>query len=78
MKTPYPLTITRDRYAGVYSGGKWIAWNKYANDLPSGYDAGDLECGDFWDSYNRPVGKGDTPNEAVEDLKLKLVEENGI
>lgn len=25
----YPLTIVRDRYSGTYSGGSWLAYNKY-------------------------------------------------
>lgn len=30
----YPLTIIKDRYSGVYSGGKWLAFNLDPEEIP--------------------------------------------
>ena len=71
----YPITIVPSRYGGVYSEAKWLAWNKYNNDLPSGWNAGDVPCGNFWCDYKEPVGKGNTPDQALEDLERQLEKE---
>lgn len=44
----YPLTITKDRYTGVYSGGEWTAWYCDADDVPPEIAADDVTCCDFW------------------------------
>lgn len=46
----YPLTIVKDRYTGVYSGGEWTAWHCDADEVPPEIASGDLPCGRFWDS----------------------------
>ena len=74
----YPLTIISDRYDGAYSDGAFTAWNLYYNNVPEEIDAGDVECREFWESdHGYIVGKGNTPNEAAEDLikKVQAIEE---
>lgn len=44
----YPLTITKDRYTGVYSGGEWTAWHCDADEVPSEIASDDVTCCDFW------------------------------
>lgn len=44
----YPLTITKDRYTGVYSGGEWTAWYCDADAVPSEIAADDITCCSFW------------------------------
>lgn len=69
----YPCTITSDRYSGAYSGGCWLAWPVDACYVPSGADDGNyLECDDFWRTWTKPVGKGDTPQAAYDDLARQL------
>ena len=46
----YPLTITKDRYTGVYSGGEWTAWNCDADEVPSDISDDDVTCCYFWGS----------------------------
>lgn len=69
----YPLTIVKDRYTGVYSGGVYTAWNKKHYELPDDIDGNDTDCCSFWaTNKNIIVGIGDTVNEAITDLKSKL------
>lgn len=83
MRNIYPLTITKDRYGGKYSGGKWIAWHLYACDVPKWrYFDDALDNFSFWKnvksdvnddvSSNYIVGVGDTIEEAIQDLEKKL------
>lgn len=44
----YPLTIVKDRYTGVYSGGEWTAWCCDADEVPPEISSCDLACSDFW------------------------------
>lgn len=70
----YPLTITADRYCGTYSGGSFVAWHLDACDVPIEPFAGDVICMEFWDdkSYRFDVGVGNTVEEAVTNLYIKL------
>lgn len=68
----YPCTITFDRYSGVYSGGEWLAWNCFPAEIPDAVEAEDPACAAFWSSYKGLVGKGDTPYEALADLRDSL------
>lgn len=68
----YPLVIIEDRYTGVYSNGKYTAWNMYFEDIPREIDEDDVTCRNFWHECEEIVGLGDTPNEAVEDLRQKM------
>ncbi len=75
-----PLCIIEDRYSGAYSGGRYLAFHLTPYgvfNLP--IDAGDCECNAFWEGrhpdYNVNdyiIGKGNTPEEAYEDLVQKL------
>ena len=68
----YPLTITADRYNGAYSGGKYVAWNLLAEDVPEGAEADDVDCYDFWLNNEIVCGKGRTVSQALLDLYIKL------
>jgi len=75
-----PLIIIRDRYGGAYSGAKYTAWNVFFNEFPSEPIGEDPECMHFWKNggYKAyPVGRGNTIEEAYEDLKkvIKLIED---
>jgi hypothetical protein len=62
------------RYGGAYEGGKWIAWigdHEWLDD----HMGDDVSCPGFWDDYRMaPIGRGDTPNEALADLHRICVE----
>jgi hypothetical protein len=74
----YPLVIIRDRYTGVYSGGKYTAWSGDVEDIlpPPEVEADDVVCRNFWyaqeDNPTYMVGKGNTVSEALADLYIKL------
>jgi hypothetical protein len=73
----YPLTIIKDRYNGIYSGGGYLAFNIEHTEIPNDVSSNDSVCSDFWDIEQRglltlQIGKGRTPNDAVDDLFLKL------
>lgn len=74
----YPLVIIRDRYTGVYSGGKYTAWSGDVEDIlpPPEVEVDDVVCRNFWyaqeDNPTYIVGKGDTVSEALADLYIKL------
>lgn len=75
----YPLTIVTDRYCGAYTGGKYLAFPLYnfCNLVTDDFDDNtiliDKESPFF---PQRFYGVGDTPNEALDDLK-KLAREGG-
>ena len=76
-KTPdeiFPVTIVCDRYTGAYSGGAWTAWQLDTWDIPSWIEECDFVCRDEWRKNTEPVGLGDTPQEALQDLMHKLNE----
>lgn len=79
----YPLTITADRYGGVYSGGDYMAWNLDPCDVPTEPFADDVTCMEFWYGEDVDVitgerrsdilcGVGGTPEEAVANLYFVL------
>lgn len=79
----YPCTIVMDRYDGTYSGGKWLALDCDPEYIPEEIGGSDPQESRFWRSdYNElyakrfPIGKGDTPNKAYEDLQKKVWELN--
>ena len=66
----YPLIIVLDRYSGAYSGGEYTAFNlEYP---PKEIYSSDVECMEFWDTTDLKVGKGNTPEEAINNLKEVL------
>lgn len=69
----YPLTITMDRYNGTYSKGKYLAWRLDVLEVPQEPFSDDVTCMKFWEEYKDPVGIGDTPDYAIENLKTKLM-----
>ena len=70
----HPLTIINDRYGGCYSGGAFLAFNLEPWDIPKGVDGSDIDCLSFWkdESEEYVIGKGDSIQEATEDLANKL------
>ena len=72
----YPMTIIKDRYSGMYSHGKYTAWNVEFDEMPKEIIGGDEVCENFWwenDVYEKYiVGLGDTPKDAEKDLLNKL------
>ncbi len=85
MTEIYPLTIVSDRYDGVYSGGTWTAWNLEFHKIPEEIESNDIVCATWWSDFNAKkirlrnmfgekvlVGKGSTPQSAMEDLERKL------
>lgn len=74
IKDIHPLTIITDRYGGIYSGGKYLAFNMEPWQVPKGVDGSDIDCAEFWDDNCKEylIGKGDTIQEAVDNLKSKL------
>lgn len=69
----YPLTIIKDRYSGVYSGGEYTAWNLAHDEIPTAIDEDDVTCRNFWKSNHIiPIGVGMTIEEAVESLKISM------
>ena len=71
----YPVTIVADRYNGTYSGGIFTAWNCYPKDVPEDIEYDDCSCSEFFRSYDKPYGVGDTPTKAYKDLRRKLENE---
>ena len=69
----YPCTIVKDRYTGAYSGGEWTCWPLYIEEVPDEIEEGDIPCGDFWRDFDKScVGIGDSPDDAIKDLRIKL------
>ncbi len=70
----YPVTIVEDRYNGTYSGWQWIAFNMEAIDIPQDVSGSDLAHAEFWSKNNVVVGKGNTPTEALEELRTNILD----
>ena len=70
--SPWPVTIVKSRYGGVYEPGEWIAFPHAPADIPDDWRAGDAACAEFFAQRGGHVGGGDTPNEALADL-LRLL-----
>lgn len=73
----YPLTIVMDRYSGVYSGGKFTAWNLDPDEVPEEICWDDTSASVFFDNIRKGkstfvYGIGATPDEAAMDLYLKI------
>ena len=77
MRNIYPVTIICDRYGGTYSGAGWLAFNLDPEDIPEDVSADDVTCMMFWEQHRQedlPVGRGATPDEALQDLGTKVPE----
>ena len=80
-KELYPLTIVMDRYTGVYSGGRFTAWNLDPDEVPEDICADDVSTSEFFNDirYKRRdfiYGIGETPDEAAMDLYTKMRRKN--
>ena len=81
-----PLTILIDTYNGKYSGGKYIACNWNKDNIPSDMYQSEKSAKDFWnmlhddnDLYhmiNKYIGVGNTPIEAVLNLRYHQKDKN--
>ena len=86
----YPLTVTRDRYTGVYSGGEWLAFRLDPTEVPLEPWEDDVTAASYWGlaegspssrrrlipaegdcRHPRFVGRGNTPDRAVEDMERR-------
>jgi len=68
-----PVTITPDRYGGVYSGGAWLAFPLDTSAVPEGPFSGDVLAAAWWDQVGDvPVGRGGSPDQAYDDLVRRL------
>lgn len=75
LEKQYPTTILNDRYSGCYSGAEWLAFPYDFPEIDPAVCDGDPECMNFWNDYTGFVGKGDTIESAVDNLRLKLMQE---
>lgn len=68
-----PVTVVKDRYSGVYSGGAWLAlageWTE--EELDAGPHESDVECAIFFEEHKHEVGIGPNPSLALVDLIMK-------
>ena len=67
----YPLTIIKDRYNGVYSDGKYLAFNLDFDEIPPGAIGDDTECRNFFDNCDS-YGRGDSIEVAICDLYVRM------
>ena len=70
----FDVAILGTRYGGAYEGGRWIAW---VGDLEwlDDYQAGDNTCATFFEDYtDAPIGRGETPQAALDDLRRRVVQ----
>jgi hypothetical protein len=71
----YPVAVIEDRYAGTYSGGRWLAIsqaNKLENGafrivrcLEMGPHGDDGDAMEFWADPPDWIAAGQTPDEAI-------------
>lgn len=68
----YPVTIIHDAHNEL-SGAQWLAFQSFPDEIPKIFSlTADIQ--EFWqdhDDLKLPIGKGNTPDEALEDLKVK-------
>lgn len=77
MIETYPVTIIKARYGGIYEGGKFIAFCEHVDThVIDDAEGDDITSAMFFDNYpklrNKPIGKGNTPDEAYHDLQSQL------
>ena len=66
---PWPLTIIRTRYGGIYEGGQWAAFNQLPGEIPYEAMGEDSACVCWWTSADaESVGRGNSPMTATADL----------
>ena len=69
LKFKWPVTIIADRYNGVMSNGKWLAFPCEPSEVPDEVNGEDLDVESFWESFKGPVGKGTYPDDAMDELE---------
>lgn len=79
-----PLTITEDRYNGVYASYmppkrqtedcRYTAWKLTVAEVPDEINLDDVTCRNFWVQNKIPCGRGATIKEAIKDLLETLDE----
>jgi hypothetical protein len=68
---PSVVTIVSARYGGIYEPGKWLAFPCSPEAMPEEWNADDGTCMEFWRTRRHEVGGGETPDEALADLRRK-------
>lgn len=68
---PWPVTILAARYQGTYEGAPWVAFHESPGDVHLAH-CGDTACATFFDSYRKPIGRGQSPKHAYDDLVRQL------
>ena len=64
----FPVTIIADRYGGCASDGKYLAFGCDFWDIPEEIEAADAIADHFWQTTTMTIGRGATPQTALEDL----------
>ena len=73
LEENYPTTIVYDRHSGEYSGGKWTCWPVLPYEVPVDVYGDSISNMFCWGKFDKSiVGIGDTPQDAMEDLRNKL------
>jgi hypothetical protein len=64
----FDVAILGTRYGGCYEGGNWIAWVGDPEWLDD-YQGDNADCPAFFEDYaDAPIGRGETPQAALDDL----------
>lgn len=76
----YPLFVIKDKYNGIYSGGKYTAWYSDISMIPYGIYEDETTCAATWDNLRvlRQIGRlvygvGKTSDEALNDLAKTFI-----
>ena len=67
--------VKNARGGQTYEGGKWLAFNEHFDEhVIDGAQGDDVTCAVFFDTDAKlkPIGRGDNPNEAYNDLMRQL------
>lgn len=69
----WPVAIFQSRYSGVYEGGTWFSVaNSDTIDMENGPYGDDESCAEWFSINKSIVGVGETPDEALQNLKFKI------
>lgn len=74
-RAPYPVTIIKSRYQGAYEGAQWVAFNANMDEVDDA-EGSDITCSIFFERYQGPIGRGESPKHAYDDLVRQLNERN--
>lgn len=73
LEIEYPLTIIRDRYCGIYSDSIFLAFPYSYETLSPDINGDDINCINFWEEYSGIVGKGNSPESALINLRTQII-----